>query len=283
YPVSGGLLGYLLATGQPLLDNDFGEAAQQATGATTFGDPENTRSILAVPLRLQGRVIGMLSVQSYQPNAYTAEDQTLLEMLAAHVVIALDNARLFREVQQLSRLDSLTGVYNRRHLFELCQREFDRARRYGRSLAVVMIDLDLFKWVNDTYGHAVGDQVLAAVAARCQTHLRAIDLLGRYGGEEFTLLLPETDAGLAYVAAERLRAEVSLGPIETARAAISITVSLGVAALDDSCASLAELFQRADEALYEAKRAGRNRVSVWELPGGLAPASRPILGGHDTL
>src|SRR4029450_3430621 len=104
-------------------------------------------------------------------NAYTAEDQTLLEMLAAHAVVALDNARLFREVQQLSRVDALPGIYNRRHLFELCQREFDRAQRYGRSLSVVMIDLDRFKTVNDTHGHAAGDQVLAAVAARCQAHL----------------------------------------------------------------------------------------------------------------
>jgi diguanylate cyclase (GGDEF)-like protein len=263
YPISGGMLGYLLSTGQPILSNDFGADAQRATGASTFGDPENTRSVLAVPLRLHGRIIGMLSAQSYQANAYTTEDQTLLEMLAAHAAVALDNARLFREVQQLSRLDSLTGVYNRRHLFELCQREFDRAQRYGRSLSVVMIDLDQFKGVNDTYGHAVGDQVLAAVAVRCQTNLRAIDVLGRYGGEEFTLMLPETDAALAQIAAERLRAEVSGSPIDTPAGPISLTVSLGVAALDETCATLAELFQRADQALYSSKGVGRNSVALW--------------------
>jgi len=266
FPVTRGLLGHLLATGQPLLDNDFGEAARQATGASAFGDPENTRSVLAVPLRLQGRIIGLLSAQSYQPNAYSAEDQVLLGMLAANAVVALDNARLFREVQQLSRLDSLTGVYNRRHLFELCQREFDRAQRYGRSLSVVMIDLDQFKAVNDTYGHAVGDLVLAAVAVRCQTHLRAIDVLGRYGGEEFSLMLPETDAPLAQIAAERLRAEVSGSPIDTPAGPISLTVSLGVAALDETCATLAQLFQRADAALYAAKGAGRDQVAVWAGP-----------------
>jgi diguanylate cyclase (GGDEF)-like protein/PAS domain S-box-containing protein len=266
YPIAGGLLGFLIATGKPLLENDFGEAAQKNTGAVAVGDPENTRSVLAVPLRVQGRTIGMLSAQSYQPNAYTPEDLALLELLAAQVVVALDNARLFREVQQLSRLDSLTGVYNRRHLFEVCQREFDRAKRYGRSLAVVMIDLDRFKIVNDTHGHAVGDQVLAAVAVRCQAHLRAIDLLGRYGGEEFTLLLPETDAALAQIAAERLRAEVSGSPIDTAQGPVTVTLSMGVAALDDACASLDQLFARADQALYAAKGAGRNRVALWGDP-----------------
>jgi diguanylate cyclase (GGDEF)-like protein/PAS domain S-box-containing protein len=264
HPVSGGLLGFLLKSGESILENDFGEAAQQRTGAVVFGNPEdNTRSLLAVPMRLHGRTIGMLSAQSYQPHAYTAEDQTLLEMLAAHAVVALDNARLFREVQQLSRLDALTGVYNRRHLFELCQREFDRAQRYRRSLSVVMVDLDQFKQVNDTHGHAVGDIVLASVAARCQIHLRGIDLLGRYGGEEFTLLLPETDLRLARIAAERLRIEVARSPIETPSGPIALTVSLGVAALDETCASLGELFQRADQALYGAKRAGRNRVLLW--------------------
>jgi diguanylate cyclase (GGDEF)-like protein len=208
----------------------------------------------------------MLSAQSYQPNAYTTEDQTLLEMLAANAVVAFDNARLFREVQQLSRLDSLTGVYNRRHLFELCQREFDRALRYGRGLSVVMIDLDQFKTVNDTCGHTTGDLVLAAVALRCRTHLRAIDVLGRYGGEEFTLMLPETDAALAQVAAERLRAEVSGSPIDTPAGPITLTVSLGVAALNETCLTLAQLIQRADQALYAAKGAGRNQVAMCAVP-----------------
>ena len=147
---------------------------------------------------------------------------------------------------------------------ELAKREFGRARRYQRPLAAIMLDIDHFKQVNDTYGHAVGDQVLQAVAARCRETVREIDILGRYGGEEFVVLLLETDLDGARILAERLRQCVVDPPISTDGGMMKITVSLGVGILDKECPDLDHLLQRADQALYKSKQDGRNRVSIWQ-------------------
>lgn len=126
-----------------------------------------------------------------------------------------------------------------------------------------MFDLDRFKRVNDAYGHAVGDQVLAGLAVRWGEELREVDLLGRYGGEEFVALLPETDLAGGRRIAERLRQVVEQTVIDTGEEPVTITLSLGVAELDEKCADLETLIERADQALYAAKQAGRNRVRVW--------------------
>jgi diguanylate cyclase (GGDEF)-like protein len=125
-----------------------------------------------------------------------------------------------------------------------------------------MLDIDIFKRVNDIYSHAVGDQVLRALAKVCQENLREVDLLGRYGGEEFAILLPETDAQAAEQVAERLRQQIASTPVETPRGPISFTVSLGVTIALDGISELAVLLDRADTAMYAAKQAGRNRVEV---------------------
>jgi diguanylate cyclase (GGDEF)-like protein len=170
---------------------------------------------------------------------------------------ALEQARL------LARTDALTGLYNRRHFSELTAREFQRAQRYGRPLCAVMLDVDHFKRVNDTHGHAAGDGVLKDLAARCRQVLRKTDLLGRYGGEEYAIVLPEADLAAACQTAERLRRECSQRAFEVGDSRIAVTVSLGVAALDEECASQDTLLDRADHALYAAKHAGRNQVCVW--------------------
>jgi diguanylate cyclase (GGDEF)-like protein len=171
---------------------------------------------------------------------------------------ALRNALV--EVERLAITDSLTGLYNHRHWFELADREFQRARRYRLPLSVMMVDIDEFKRVNDTHGHAIGDQVLQWVAECCRKELRGVDVIGRYGGDEFVALLPETGLSAACQVAERLRKSIAERALDTKAGRITVTVSLGIAVLDDEHLTPESLLDRADQALYVAKQNGRNRV-----------------------
>jgi len=171
---------------------------------------------------------------------------------------ALRNA--LEEVERLAFTDHLTGLYNHRHLFHLADSEFQRARRYQLSLSVIMLDIDEFKRVNDTYGHAIGDQVLQGVAECCRKELRGVDVIGRYGGDEFVAMLPETGLPAACQVAERLRESIAERVLDTKAGRVTVTVSLGVAVLDDKHLTPETLLDRADKALYVAKQNGRNRV-----------------------
>jgi diguanylate cyclase (GGDEF)-like protein len=263
-PWSQGLSGAVIASGESVLisnlsaDLESGEPA--ATGSIQFGSAEDVHSILAVPMRLGGKITGMISAQSYRPNDYTLEDQHLLEMLASYAAIALENLHLFKEVQRLAITDPLTDLHNRRHLFNLGEREFVRARRFERPLSAILVDIDHFKNVNDRYGHTTGDLVLKVLAQRLLLFMREVDIVGRYGGEEFVILLPETTLETATRVAERLRAEIqqpfNLGDGRS----LLITVSLGVSTTGSGASNLATLIHQADMAMYSAKNAGRNRV-----------------------
>jgi diguanylate cyclase (GGDEF)-like protein len=145
----------------------------------------------------------------------------------------------------------------------MAEKEFIQARRYKRPFSVIMFDLDLFKNVNDTYGHALGDEVLRMVVQRCAATMRAADILGRYGGEEFAIALPETDKREALALAERLREELASRPVESESAAALVTASFGVATQEVGVSNLEQLLARSDAALYQAKQAGRNRVEAW--------------------
>lgn len=171
-----------------------------------------------------------------------------------------DRKALEDELRRLATVDTLTGARNRRSFFLQGEVEVGRARRHGRPLAAVMLDLDRFKTVNDRFGHAVGDEVLRAFGELCRATLRAEDIFGRIGGEEFVALLPEVESEAATVVAERLREEVEGMVIEAAGGPLAVTVSAGVTGLAGEDGSLDDLLKRADGALYEAKRAGRNRV-----------------------
>jgi diguanylate cyclase (GGDEF)-like protein/PAS domain S-box-containing protein len=155
--------------------------------------------------------------------------------------------------------DPLTGLFNRRHVEAVLRQELDRARRHARPLAVAMIDADHFKAINDTYGHSIGDEVLRAISDRCRRTLRSNDVLGRYGGEEFIIVFPETNLEEASAVAERLRVAVADAPIRVGDNALMVTVSIGLASFALG-QDLEKLFQRADSALYAAKQDGRNLV-----------------------
>lgn len=170
------------------------------------------------------------------------------------------NARLMRELAALSTTDALTGLKNRRTFDESLAGEFDRARRYGVPLSLAMVDLDHFKKVNDRHGHPGGDEVLRHFARLISGLLRTTDSAYRYGGEEFALVFPHTPQAGALEAMERLRSDVSRAPVSFGGALIPVTCSAGLAVLEASDATPADLIARADAALYAAKSAGRNRV-----------------------
>jgi diguanylate cyclase (GGDEF)-like protein len=171
-----------------------------------------------------------------------------------------DLVRHADELEALARIDALTGIANRRHFLEFAEIEWNRFERYQRPVSLVMIDIDNFKTINDAYGHDVGDQVLIAVARVCADIRRHADMVGRIGGEEFAVLLPETTLPQARMAAERLIRAIARQDIEIEGRVIHVTASAGVAEASDAGADFATLMRRADQALYVAKAAGRNRV-----------------------
>src|SRR5438105_2838126 len=214
------------------------------------------------PVVSRAEVVGLVALESNQTGAYDDEKARLAMRFTQPAVIAVENARLFDEVQRLATLDGLTGTHNRRHFMELAQLQFESARRFAQPLTAIMIDVDRFKQVNDTLGHAVGDEVLRAVAERVRNTLRAVDILGRTGGEEFAVLLPGTVREAAFsVLAERIRRAVGDGAVYTESGPVHVTISLDVASAGPDCPDLAALLRAADGALYEAKQGGRNRVA----------------------
>ena len=171
------------------------------------------------------------------------------------------------ELQRLATTDYLTGISNNRCFFDQGEREIQRVRRYGHPLALLMFDIDQFKKINDTYGHAAGDRVLVSITARCKNLLRDIDIFGRLGGDEFAVLLPETDLGGGKTTAERLRAAVAERDIDAGSAIRSVTISIGVSQLSADDQRVEEALTRADDAMYEVKRRGGNAVTVsWSRP-----------------
>lgn len=240
----------------------IGDLSGEQRGAGEGGAEEVMRSAIFAPLVLGDEVLGVLSLSSSRLSAFNTADLRLLGSFAVTTTAALHNAMLHAEVQKIAITDALTGVYNRRGLLELGRHEIDRFQRFGYPLAAIMADIDFFKKVNDTHGHKVGDQVLCILAERFRTAVRQVDIIGRYGGEEFAVLLPETDLFQAANIAERLRLVVEETPFDTEAGLIPITISLGVSRAGRGLANLVVLLEQADAALYSAKMNGRNRVEM---------------------
>ncbi len=220
-------------------------------------------SALAVPLVVEDRVLGILAVRTPRPSAYDDHQLAVLSTIAQQAAIAIENARHHR----MATIDSLTGLHLRDYFFRRVEEEHVRARRYRGAFALLMLDVDRFKEINDRRGHLAGDRYLRALGAAIRTRLRAADLACRFGGDEVCILLPETDRAGAVAIAERLR--VALGHLRSSLddPPFSATVSVGVAAYpEDEGGGLDVLLRRADQALYRAKRGGRDRVEAWR-PG----------------
>lgn len=255
-----GAMGKVVKTGEALIIDDY----QVWEGRSQQFAKSPCRAVMAAPLVVRGRMLGAISIMDTRPDHhFTPTDLNLLILFAQQAAVAVDNASLFDNVQRLATLDSLTGLFNRRHFFDLARREYERAVRYGHPLSAVMLDIDRFKRVNDTYGHAAGDHVLQSVARLLREKLREVDILARYGGEEFVILLPNTTLQGARQVAERLHHSVSKLEIHSNGARIQVTISLGVSQLGTRCPSLDALLECADQALYTAKQSGRDQVMVW--------------------
>jgi diguanylate cyclase (GGDEF)-like protein len=215
-------------------------------------------SALSLPLTGELGRLGSLTVYSGSERRIGRKVGARLDSIVARAVPALDNAFRYREVRRLADVDALTGLRNRRFFYETLQRECKRAQRYGRSLALLVLDLDDFKAINARVGHLAGDEVLAETGARIRGALRASDIACRVGGDEFAIILPEAGSGQAAQLYERVQQAVSSTP---AGAIDRLTLSGGVTALAETDDATA-FFERADEALYRAKESGKAQLFV---------------------
>lgn len=261
YPNSG-YVARAMRSREPILIRD----AQQDPSlrySSQISEIRAIQSVIVAPLiHPNGEILGALSIESPRPMAFNEDDLRLLTSFAVTATTAIYNAQLHAEVQKLAITDTLTGLYNRHGFEELGRREIERLRRFGHPLSIIMVDVDEFKQINDTFGHKVGDWVIQTVAKRLVSSLREVDIVGRFGGDEFTILLPETDLFTAINVAERLLTLVSQAPIVFEQASLKLTVSVGVVKATSEFFSLESLLERADRAMYQAKQGGKNRVEV---------------------
>jgi diguanylate cyclase (GGDEF)-like protein len=240
------------------------------------------RHVLCVPLTMQGRVEGALClINKLDSRAFTHEEINTVSTLAVHVGVAIDNARFLERKEQEAVTDSLTGLYNHMEFQKQLAEELERSHRYANEFSLLMLDLDHFKMVNDTYGHQVGDSILKKMAHDLRSQLRSIDKVFRYGGEEFAVILPETGEKGAKVISEEIHRRIAANSYGMATdRSLKITVSIGVSSFPQDAEHREELVGTADQALFSAKRAGRNRVVMYsEALGALADGGSIPLDG----
>jgi diguanylate cyclase (GGDEF)-like protein len=256
-----GVLGRVVTSGEAVRGL-LGSGAPELQPATTEPGVGN---IFAVPLRSMGNVVGVLALYDrVDGRPFDEGDVESLSTLSTQASIAMDNVQLHQEAQRLSTTDALTGLWNFRYLSSSLGREIERANRFERPLAVLMLDIDHFKQVNDQHGHARGDAVLRELAQRVQEQIREVDTFARYGGEEFVVVLPETTVEGATQLAERICVAVRREPFRAeGEEPLKVTVSVGGAAFPTHGSSAATLMRAADRALYVAKNEGRDR---WHVP-----------------
>jgi diguanylate cyclase (GGDEF)-like protein len=261
----GGLADEAFSSGAYILSNDLPGMRHRLSN---LARGEGIRSFICLPLRFQAQKVGVLYVYRDDRDDFCRDELELLTTFAHCACGAISNARLYAQMTDLARTDPLTGIANRRSFDERLGIEITRGERYRRPFAVLVVDLDHFKRVNDTYGHQAGDEALRRLAAVLRDRGRAgIDVAARLGGEEFAVLLPETATDGARDMAERIRTEVERSTIRPENGvAFGVTVSVGAACYPDHADSAAALMRAADQALYAAKRLGRNRTVVFGEP-----------------
>jgi diguanylate cyclase (GGDEF)-like protein len=225
-------------------------------------------SLLVLPLLMHERVLGTLILGAKRRHAFSEAARPTLEVLASHLAVSLSNARMVHKLETMATTDGLTGLLNKRAMLEAAEQKITAALRYGRALALLVVDIDFFKKVNDTHGHDVGDLVIRGLGEVLKRHKRTTDVVARFGGEEFVVLCEQTDDAGAMLLGERIREELAKTTFRAPGGGLSVTCSVGFATLSGAGRSWESLFKAADEALYTSKRSGRNRTTMWQ------PASR---------
>lgn len=229
-------------------------------------DCQNFQSKIILPMVYDSKVIGGICLFHTDPCKYTPSQNSLiriLDIVLQEVKILMKIKWLYSETKYLAITDGLTGLYNRRYFQQSLEREFERAKRQKVNLSLLMVDIDKFKNINDTYGHQFGDKVIAEVSKIVKASLRRTDYVARYGGEEIVAILPDTSLDRAVVPIERLRAMVENTPFMYGDKNVKVTISAGIAGFSSDMATEKELVEHADRALYVAKESGRNRVELF--------------------
>ncbi len=261
-PVGEGIAGWAVTHKQPVIVANVAEDprfSRRMDELTSF----QTASVLCVPLLCRGRVLGVIELVKdvSDPEPYSHEHLEILAPLADFAAIAIDNAHTFRAIEELTVIDEWTSLFNARYLRNTLVDEVARAHRYGRELSVLFFDLDHFKDVNDSYGHAVGSSLLRQVGNFLKHAVRETDRAVRYGGDEFVVIMPETDKLGALALAERVRGNLCATVMREGDAELTITASFGVASFPADADSAQGLLEVADRAMYLSKSRGRNRIS----------------------
>jgi diguanylate cyclase (GGDEF)-like protein len=283
-PMSGSSLQEILETGRPRILNDLEAhlADHPGSASTRAIVAEGMRSSLTCPLVARGKAVGFLFFSSMHKDTYRDVHQGVFVRLAGQLSVLIEKSRLYQNLLDVNGQliaaqqtleaqathDGLTGILNHGAIMKELAVELSRARRHRKPMGILMVDVDHFKQINDSHGHLAGDAVLKAISARLQKCLRGYDRVGRYGGEEFLVVLGETDFDTAIRAAERLRAAVCSEPIAIGNTGLTVTASIGLAVADDAAQiKIEQLVSAADRTLYDAKRAGRNRVEACRIQG----------------
>lgn len=256
-PREGSFCTHTIQHTEPFIVSDASTDSRFADNPVVSGEP-GIRYYIGVPLRTRdGHNLGSLCTLDTRVRTLTPEQIDLLKDLARLVVDEL-------ELRLVAATDSLTGAMSRRHFLEEANRDFARAQRHQRPLSCILIDLDRFKSINDSHGHGIGDLVLQHFVSLCRAALRTSDYVGRLGGEEFMIMLPETSAKDAFEVAERLREALAASLFGVAPGSIRATASLGIAEFNEENGSVDKLFKNADAAMYTAKLSGRNRTVIYD-------------------
>ena len=218
---------------------------------------------VTIPLKIEKEIVGVLNINDGEQDSFEESSLEFVLDISDFISMSVSNAILYEQTKQLAVTDGLTGISNRPNMEQALQNEFERSMRYGAPLSVVLLDVDHFKGVNDTYGHQKGDEILVAIASLLKKVCRTNDIAARYGGEEFLMILPQSNAQGAFKIAERLREEMMKMNFTGNESNFSVTTSCGVAELDrDFIKNTDQLVAIADHALYEAKNSGRNKTII---------------------
>lgn len=262
FPLGEGLVGIAAKSGRPQIVYD---ARRDPHLRTMPGINQFLRSLLVVPLLVENKIIGVVTIGKKEPNAFGPKQMQILSILGGQAAVAMANSLLYKKIEKLAITDGLTKVYNHRYFYRRAEEELERAKRYGKVFSLIMLDLDFFKKFNDQYGHKAGDLALSTVSHILTDSTRNIDVVCRYGGEEFTVILPETDSESARTVAERIRAGVEKHYFDVAEGQppVHITVSIGIATYPRDANNLDELIEFADRALYYSKEHGKNMITLW--------------------